>query len=73
MIGVTASGESETTRNNRTAMRQRTFLVGGAPVTFDLHAKPTDSVPPPQCVRIYFDLQDQAPHLRIGYLGRHFA
>lgn len=70
--GVTASIESETIRNNRDAMRRRTFTVAGEEIAFELHAKPNDGVPPDQCVRIYFDVRDEPPHVRIGYVGRHF-
>lgn len=70
--GVEASGESETVRNNRSARQRRTFKIGDSDVFCEFHAKPTDNVPPDQCIRIYFELFDQAPHVRIGYIGRHF-
>jgi hypothetical protein len=53
-------------------MRRRTFPVNGQAVPFELHAKPNDGVSPDQCVRIYFDVREEAPHVRVGYVGRHF-
>lgn len=70
--GVNASIESETIRNSRDTMKRRTFPIDAQPTPFELHAKPNDGVSPDQCVRIYFDVQETAPHVRIGYIGRHF-
>jgi hypothetical protein len=70
--GVEASGESETVKKSRDAKRQRTFRIGGDDIYCEFHAKPTDGVPPDLCVRIYFALSDDAPRVRVGYVGRHF-
>lgn len=69
---VRCSEESETKANNSAARRRRTFRVGGESVYCDLHAKPNEGVSPDQCVRIYFAPATSAPHIRIGYVGRHF-
>ncbi len=69
---VDASGESETVKKSRAARLQRTFRFGGEGLYCEFHAKPSDGVSPDQCVRIYFTLSDQAPRVRVGYIGRHF-
>lgn len=58
---VDASGESETIRNNRDAVRQRTFRIGGSDVHCEFHAKPSDGVHPDLCVGIYFSISSQKP------------
>jgi hypothetical protein len=70
--GVKCSEESETKSANRDARRKRTFSIAGEDVYCELHAKPSDGVSPDQCVRIYFAQTSKAPHILIGYVGRHF-
>lgn len=70
--GVEASVESDTVKNNKAARQRRTFTIGDDAVFCELHAKPTDNVPPDHCIRIYFEKFDHSPHVRIGYIGRHF-
>ena len=70
--GVEAKGESETVKKSRDARHARTFRFSGEELYCEYHAKPNEGVPPDQCVRIYFALTNQAPRVRIGYLGRHF-
>lgn len=64
--GVVCSVESETVRRSG----ERSWPIGGMPVEFDFHLKPSDGVSPDRCVRIYFDF-DPAGNARIGWLGRH--
>jgi hypothetical protein len=71
-MGVEASGESRTTRASRAEQKRRTFSIQGQQTYCELHAKPSDGVAPPLCVRIYFATADTSPRVRIGYLGKHF-
>jgi hypothetical protein len=69
---VDCSGESETIRNNKEARRRRTFVINGEESYCEYHLKPSDGTSPDLCIRIYFIISNQAPHVRIGYIGRHF-
>lgn len=69
--GVICSIESETVRKSKGERKKRTWVVGGLPVEFDFHLKPSDNVAPDRCVRIYFDLPDDSNEIRVGYVGRH--
>lgn len=69
--GVTASNESETTRNSTSERRQRTWDSGSGARFFDLHLKPTDATHPDRCVRIYFDYDDVQRCVVVAWVGRH--
>lgn len=68
---VTASAESDTTLNNRAAMKSRTWNDGSGPRAFNLHLKPNDGVQPDRCVRIYFDWNNATEQIVVGWIGRH--
>jgi hypothetical protein len=70
--GVDCSVESDTVKKSKEAKRQRTFRINGQDYHCEYHAKPSDGVHPDLCVRIYFTVCEQAPRVRIGYIGRHF-
>jgi hypothetical protein len=70
--GVDCSGESDTIKKSKGSKRQRTFRINGNECHCEYHAKPSDGVHPDLCVRIYFTVSDQAPRVRVGYVGRHF-
>jgi hypothetical protein len=70
--GVECSVESETTKNSKEAKQKRTFNIKGQDYYCEYHAKPSDGVSPDLCVRIYFAIAETSPHIRLGYLGRHF-
>jgi cell division protein FtsB len=69
--GYTASGESDTIKNNKTEMQKRTWHDGSAQREFDLHLKPSDATSPDRCVRIYFDWSDTTKAVVVGWVGRH--
>lgn len=71
-VGVETSVESETIKRSRDARRNRTFRFGDGEFHCEYHSKPNDGVSPDQCVRIYFAVNESAPFVRIGYIGRHF-
>lgn len=70
---VDCSIESETAKSNKDAQRFRTRMVDGESVECEFHAKPADATSPDMCVRIYFATSDTAPHVKVGYIGRHDA
>lgn len=69
---VDCSGESETTNSSVEARRRRTFRIDGKGTFCEFHAKPANHTSPDSCVRIYFTTAATPPHVRIGYVGRHF-
>lgn len=69
--GYDASGESDTIRNSKTEMKKRIFHDGSACRKFELHLKPNDATSPERCVRIYFDWDDAAKAVVVGWVGRH--
>lgn len=69
--GVVCSGDSETAKNSAGGRKFRTRPVNGRDVTCDFHAKPTDGTSPDRCARIYFGTSPSAPHVLVGYIGRH--
>ncbi|NJK32405.1 MAG: hypothetical protein HC927_08340 [Deltaproteobacteria bacterium] len=66
-----ASNESDTIRKNRVEMQKRTWHDGHARREFDLHLKPNEATSPDRCVRIYFDWDDEAKKVIVGWVGRH--
>lgn len=71
--GVDCSVESETSKANRDSKRFRTRLIDGESVECEFHAKPSDSVSPDMCVRIYFAVANATPFVKVGYVGRHIT
>lgn len=71
--GVDCSVESETSKGNVDAKRFRHRLIDGELTECEYHAKPSNSVSPDMCVRIYFTTALSAPLVRVGYIGRHAA
>ena len=69
---VECSGESETVKRSGAAKRRRTFTIDGERLYGEFHAKPSDGLSPDFYVRIYFAVTEQAPRIRVGYVGRHF-
>lgn len=70
--GFPASGESETVRNSRSAMKARTWNDGrGGTRQFTLHLKPVEATSPDRCVRIYFDFDEEQKKTIVGWIGRH--
>jgi hypothetical protein len=69
--GFRVSGESETIKNSRAEMKQRTWHDGQGRREFDLHLKPTDATSPDRCVRIYFDWKADDKTVVVGWLGRN--
>lgn len=69
--GLTVSGESETTRNSKAAMKRRTWSDGTSSREFERHVKTTDGTSPDLCVRIYYDWDEEQQKLIIGSVGRH--
>lgn len=69
--GFTSSGESTTTRNNDAEMGKRTWHDGNEKRPFFLHMKPSDGTSPDRCVRIYFDWNEEAQKVMVGWVGRH--
>jgi hypothetical protein len=68
---VTATGESQTTRNSDAAIRKRTWDCGGEKRPFEAHLKPSDGVHPDRCVRIYFVYDEVRRKAIVGWVGRH--
>jgi hypothetical protein len=68
--GLHVSGESESIKNSRAEMRQRTWHDGRERREFELHLKPTDGTSPDRCVRIYFDWDEEQKKVVVGWLGR---
>lgn len=68
---ITASPESETTKNNPAEMSRRTWHDGVGHREFELHLKPNDGAHPDKCVRIYFDWDEAAQQITVGWVGRH--
>jgi len=67
-----ASSESETIRNNDREMQRRARSDGiGGHRQFHLHMKPTEATSPDQCVRIYFDWDEEKKVIIVGWVGRH--
>lgn len=69
--GANCSGESETTRNNKTERSKRTWDDGQESRVFDTHLKPSDSTAPDRCARIYFDVDSDEKQVIVGWVGRH--
>jgi hypothetical protein len=69
---VECSGESETVKASKAARARRTFNIASEDRYCEYHAKPSDGVAPDLCVRIYFTTDNTAPHVRVGYVCRHF-
>jgi hypothetical protein len=70
--GQRASGESETTRNNKRLMAFRTWGDGtGKKQEFEHHLKPTNGVSPDRCIRIYFRYDHGRRIIVVGWIGRH--
>ncbi len=70
--GVDCSEESETDRKNKTEQRKRTWDNGAdSRRVFDLHLKPNEATSPDQCVRIYFEWDDAAAQIVVGWVGHH--
>ncbi len=69
--GISASGESETIRNNKNEMNKREWHDGRQQKQFDLHLKPSEATSPDKCVRIYFDWDDASAKILVGWVGRH--
>ncbi|MHA6896410.1 hypothetical protein ACQUJT_20360 [Ralstonia pseudosolanacearum] len=69
--GINCSGESDTIRNNKSAMKSRIWHDGEGRRTFENHLKPSDGTSPDRCVRIYFDTESKSGKILIGWIGRH--
>lgn len=69
--GHDASGESDTIRNSDAEMQKRTWHDGKSRRRFEMHLKPNDGASPDRCARIYFDWDDRARKVVIGWVGRH--
>jgi hypothetical protein len=69
--GINCSGESDTVKNNKAAMKLRTWHDGEERRPFESHLKPSDGTSPDRCVRIYFDAEVKAGKVVIGWIGRH--
>jgi hypothetical protein len=69
--GAIASNESETTGNSAAERQKRTWRDGKGRRYFDMHLKPNEAVAPDRCVRIYFDYDEEAGRIIIGWVGRH--
>ena len=67
--GVHVSGESETIRNSRAEIKERTWHDGQKRREFDLHLKPSDATSPDRCVRIYFDWNAEKKKIVVGWVG----
>jgi hypothetical protein len=70
-MGVTCSGESETIRNSPERMRRRRWHDGTGDRQFEMHLKPNEALGPDRCVRIYFDWDNAARQVVVGWIGRH--
>ena len=70
---VECSVDSETTKASKEGKRFRHRTVDGESVECEFHSKPSDGTSPDKCVRIYFAVSPTAPHVRVGYIGRHGA
>jgi hypothetical protein len=66
---VKAAPESDTIRNNAGEMRRRRFHDGKGPRQFDTHLKVSDNTSPQNCVRIYFDWDEESQRVIVGYVG----
>ena len=70
--GVKASDESESVLNSAQERRKRTWDDGtGRRRDFSLHLKPKDGTSPDQCVRIYFEYDEEKQKTIIAWVGRH--
>lgn len=71
--GVECSVDSETVKNSKEGKQFRLRTVNGETIECEFHAKPSESVSPDRCVRIYFATATSVPFIKIGYIGRHSA
>lgn len=72
--GVTASIESETSRNSKKDQQSRTWDDGsGRSRCFDEHTKPSNQTSPDRCVRIYFQYDSGLGKTIVGYIGGKFG
>lgn len=70
--GAKASSESETVLNSAAEMQKRTWDAGTGKVRrFSKHLKPKDGTSPDQCVRIYFEYDEDSQRTIVGWVGRH--
>ena len=69
--GIECSVDSETAKASKEGKRFRTRMVNGESIECEFHAKPSESVSPDMCVRIYFRVEVSTPFVKIGYIGRH--
>ncbi|MBR8211168.1 hypothetical protein KDW61_21125 [Burkholderia cenocepacia] len=69
--GINCSGESETVKNNKAAMKLRNWHDGEGHRQFESHMKPSDGTSPDRCARIYFDAEADAGKVVVGWIGRH--
>ena len=70
--GVECSGDSETSKNSGSGKNLRNRPVNGRRVDCEFHAKPNEGTSLDRCTRIYFSTSPKAPHVLVGYIGRHF-
>lgn len=70
---VECSGDSETAKNSKSGKKFRVRPVNGQEVDCEFHVKPSEGTSPDRCARIYFGISNEAPHVLIGYIGRHIA
>ena len=70
--GIQNSKEKPLTRNNKREQQKRTWSDGlGQRRTYEAHTKVNESTGPDRCVRIYFDYDQEAARITIGWVGRH--
>jgi hypothetical protein len=69
--GMRASNESETVLNSPHEMQRRTWHDGTQRRKFGKHLKPKEATSPDQCVRIYFEFDEESSKTAIGWIGRH--
>jgi len=70
--GARCSGEGEVVRKSRSEMARRTWDDGfGHDRPFELHLKVKEATSPDECVRVYFDWDDEHKVMVVGSIGRH--
>ena len=70
--GVRCSGEGKTVRNSKAEMAKRTWDDGaGNRVAFETHLKVKEGTSPDECVRVYFEWDDERKMMIVGSVGRH--
>ncbi|MBI3565575.1 MAG: hypothetical protein HY079_10300 [Elusimicrobia bacterium] len=68
---IACSGESQTIKNSRAEMQNRTWDAGGKKMEFENHIKVNEGTDPGNCVRIYFHWDKSRKQMIVGWVGRH--